>query len=109
MSLGSNKIGAAGAQALAQNTTLTSLDLEHIKTGDVGAQAFAQNTTLTSIIQQSLVTVAMELADTPPDSDQYQLHQAILRKEIYEDILEGLTTLFKYKQGTVEFSNWLAF
>ncbi|KAI8389312.1 armadillo-type protein [Blakeslea trispora] len=60
----------------------------------------SQNASLTSAMQQSLVTVAMELAETPPNSARYQLHQTILQKEIFEDILGGLTTLFRFKQAS---------
>jgi hypothetical protein len=44
-----NFIGAEGAKALAQNKTLTSLNVGYNKIGDEGAKALAQNTTLTSL------------------------------------------------------------
>jgi hypothetical protein len=50
-------VGDAGAQALAQSTTLTTLILDHNQIGDTGAQALAQNTTLTSL---NLTTLTFE-------------------------------------------------
>ncbi|WP_051908637.1 hypothetical protein [Candidatus Odyssella acanthamoebae] len=49
LSLKGKKIGDAGAQVLAKNTTLTSLNLEDNLIGDAGAQVLAKNTTLTSL------------------------------------------------------------
>ncbi|GAA5815755.1 hypothetical protein MFLAVUS_009270 [Mucor flavus] len=49
-----------------------------------------QNTTLASIAQQSIVTVATGLADTPKESEKYQFHQYLLHHEIFEGIILGL-------------------
>ncbi|KAI8068870.1 armadillo-type protein [Thamnidium elegans] len=49
-----------------------------------------QNTTLASIAQQSIVTVAAGLADTPKESEKYQFHQYLLHHEIFEGIILGL-------------------
>lgn len=49
-----------------------------------------QNTTLASIAQQSIVTVAAGLADTPKESEKYQFHQYLLNHEIFEGIILGL-------------------
>lgn len=52
-----------------------------------------QNTTLASIAQQSIVTVASELADTVKDSDKYKFHQSLLHHEIYQGIIMGLMSI----------------
>ena len=48
LSLEFNQIGDAGAQALAANTTITTLSLWGNPIGDAGAQALAANTTITN-------------------------------------------------------------
>lgn len=57
-----------------------------------------QNTTLASIAQQSVVTLAAELADTIQGSDKYALHQALLNMEIFEGVVLGLISIFSRKQ-----------
>lgn len=57
-----------------------------------------QNTTLASIAQQSIVTVAAELAETLPNSEKYELHQALLDQEIFQGIVCGLIDIFSEKQ-----------
>lgn len=53
-----------------------------------------QNTTLASIAQQSVVTLAAELADTPRESEKYNLHQALLNFEIFQGVVLGLISIF---------------
>lgn len=57
-----------------------------------------QNTTLASIAQQSVVTLAAELADTTQGSEKYALHQALLNVEIFEGVVLGLISIFSGKQ-----------
>lgn len=52
-----------------------------------------QNTTLASIAQQSIVTVAAELADTPESSEQYEFNQMLLNSEIFQGIILGLISI----------------
>ncbi|KAI7893280.1 armadillo-type protein [Mucor mucedo] len=52
-----------------------------------------QNTTLASIAQQSIVTVAAELADTPKSSEQYEFNQSLLNNEIFQGIILGLISI----------------
>jgi hypothetical protein len=56
-----------------------------------------QNTTLASIAQQSVVAVAAELAETHPDSEKYELRQALLNSEIFEGVVLGLISIFSDK------------
>jgi len=51
LNLYGNNVGDAGAQALSQNTTLTSLNLDGNEVGDAGAQALSQNTTLLRLVK----------------------------------------------------------
>ena len=53
LDVGHNQIGHEGAQALAQNTTLTTLDVRYNQLGDEGAQALALNKTLTTLYVNS--------------------------------------------------------
>jgi len=46
-----NNVGDAGAQALSQNTTLTSLNLRFNSVGYAGAKALSQNTTLLKLVK----------------------------------------------------------
>lgn len=57
-----------------------------------------QNTTLASIAQQSVVTLAAELADTPRESEKYTLHQALLNVEIFQGVVLGLISIFSGNQ-----------
>ncbi|GAN10190.1 protein phosphatase 4 regulatory subunit 1 [Mucor ambiguus] len=57
-----------------------------------------QNTTLASIAQQSVVTLAAELADTAQGSEKYALHQALLDVEIFQGVVLGLISIFSGKQ-----------
>jgi hypothetical protein len=57
-----------------------------------------QNTTLASIAQQSVVTLAAELADTPRESEKYILHQALLNVEIFQGVVLGLISIFSGNQ-----------
>ncbi|CAO3606909.1 unnamed protein product [Mucor fragilis] len=57
-----------------------------------------QNTTLASIAQQSVVTLAAELADTAYGSEKYALHQALLDVEIFQGVVLGLISIFSGKQ-----------
>lgn len=77
-------------------------DDENTQQPHIPANAFAstvidflldQNTTLASIAQQSIVTVAAELADTPKSSDQYEFHQWLLNSEIFQGIILGLISI----------------
>lgn len=52
-----------------------------------------QNTTLASIAQQSIVTVAAELAETAQDNARCEFNQALLNAEIYEGIILGLISI----------------
>jgi hypothetical protein len=61
-----------------------------------------QNTTLASIAQQSIVTVASELADTIKDSDKYKFHQSLLHYEIYQGIILGLMEIVNSGNKIVE-------
>jgi len=49
LSLASNRVGDAGATAIASNTTLRTLNLEKNNIEDAGAVALSQNTTLTAL------------------------------------------------------------
>lgn len=53
-----------------------------------------QNTTLASLAQQSVVTVATELAKTPKHDKNYALHNALLEEEIYKGVVLGLLEMF---------------
>lgn len=57
-----------------------------------------QNTTLASIAQQSVVTLAAELADTAYGSEKYALHQALLDVEIFQGVVLGLISIFSGRQ-----------
>lgn len=52
-----------------------------------------QNTTLASVAQQSIVTVAAELADTPKISEKYEFNQLLLNSEIFQGIILGLISI----------------
>lgn len=53
-----------------------------------------QNTTLASIAQQSIVTVASELAETAEDAKEHKLHQTLLDQEIFQGVVCGLISIF---------------
>ncbi|KAI8639234.1 armadillo-type protein [Parasitella parasitica] len=57
-----------------------------------------QNTTLASITQQSVVTIAAELAETAEGSEKYALHQMLLNAEIFQGIVLGLINIFSGRQ-----------
>ncbi|KAL9549431.1 hypothetical protein MBANPS3_005213 [Mucor bainieri] len=57
-----------------------------------------QNTTLASIAQQSVVTLAAELADTTQGSEKYALHRALLDVEIFQGVVLGLISIFSGDQ-----------